>query len=62
MNPNLNLLAFRQVNPRVAAPEHLDEIESGARRLAAIHAIVQDPVAWHRLRKQRPGSPGVSLC
>jgi hypothetical protein len=58
----VNLLAFRQVNPMVVMPEHLDEIETGARRIAAIHEIVQDPVAWHRRRKQKPAAPGVSVC
>jgi len=43
-----NLLDFRQVNPSVAMPEHLDEIETSTQRIARILEIVEDPVAWDR--------------
>lgn len=32
----INLLDFRRENPAARAPEHLDEIENGTRRVAAV--------------------------
>lgn len=48
-----NLLDFRQVNPSVAMPEHLDEIETGTQRISRILEIVEDPVAWRRQKNNR---------
>lgn len=46
-----NLLGFRQVNASPAMPEHLEEVETGTQRIAAILKIADDPVAWHRQKK-----------
>ena len=48
-----NLLDFRQVNPSVVMPEHLDEIHAGIQRIARILEIVKDPVGWHVQKKSR---------
>lgn len=50
-----NLVGFRQVNPSVALPDHLDEVETGTQRIAAILKIAADPVAWHRQKNARAG-------
>lgn len=49
-----NLLSFREVNPGVSAPQHLNEIERGADRIAAILRIAADPEAWRRRTKAKP--------
>lgn len=53
-----NLLDFREMNPSVAMPEHLDEIETGTRRIAEILKIVDDPVGWHLRRNANQGEQG----
>jgi len=52
-----NLLDFRQVNPVVSMPEHLDQIEDGVRRIAEALRIADDPVRWHQHRKGRGPAP-----
>lgn len=47
-----NLLDFRQANRDVLMPQHLDQIATGIERLAALTRIADDPVSWHRNRKQ----------
>jgi MoaA/NifB/PqqE/SkfB family radical SAM enzyme len=49
-------LDFRQVNPSVAMPEHLDEIENSAQRIASSLKIADDPIAWHGAKKQARAS------
>ncbi len=46
-----HLADFRQVNPNVAMPEHLDQIAAGTERIASILRVADDPVSWHRRRE-----------
>lgn len=52
-----NLLDFRQVNPAVSMPEHLDQIDAGLQRIAEALRIAEDPVGWHQRRKTGRPAP-----
>jgi len=45
---------FRQVNPEVNMPEHLNEIAEGTRRIARVLEIAEDPHTWYRENRARP--------
>jgi hypothetical protein len=56
-----NLTAFRLANAQLSNPEHLDEIESGTKRIEAAVQHSQDPVSWKGEKgadRKQPPEPG----